>query len=66
MTPQYEEYLHSFHIPVLDTLSPDYMLFDSHGASTLKAPRDQFILQGSDYAVPSLIRCPHPRPAGAG
>jgi len=67
MTPEYKKYSREFHhIPVLDTLSPDYMLFDSHEVNTLKARKDQFIVKGSDYAIPSLIRSPHPRPSGAG
>ncbi|MHC4799553.1 MAG: glycoside hydrolase 5 family protein, partial [Planctomycetota bacterium] len=66
MTPEFEKYLQGFQIPVLDTLSPDYMLFDTRGVSTLKTPKNQFILNQNDYSAPSLIRSPHPRPSGAG
>jgi len=53
--------------PILDTLSPRYKLFESHGVSSLEPRTDQAVIgREQAYEIPGRVRSPHPRPKGSG
>ena len=54
-------------LPLMDTLSPRYKLFESHEVSTLQLRTDQAIIsQIPSYKTPDVVYSPHPRPKGSG
>jgi len=53
--------------PVLDTLSPGYKFFESHGVSSLAPRADQAVVgRGLAYETSGKVYSSHPRPKGSG
>ncbi|MGB9586586.1 MAG: hypothetical protein ACPL7O_00250, partial [Armatimonadota bacterium] len=65
-TAEYEEYLRTKDVPVLDTLSPDYKVFRVTNAVALQPRTDQFLYAIGKITPAKVTYSPHPRPRGAG
>jgi hypothetical protein len=53
-------------IPALDTLSPRYKFFDSTDVARVVAAANQDVIVDAAFALPRMIRSPHPRPQAGG
>lgn len=65
-TPVYEQFATTESPPQLDTLWPSFKLFDCTGVASLATREDQLFVSATKFAVPQLIRSPHPRPRAVG
>ena len=63
---QYKEILGDVKPPALDTISPEYKLFDAGSVASLVAAADQTVLPAMNFEVPAAVRCMHPRPEASG
>lgn len=66
MTDGHKELLTATNLPKMDTLCPQYKMFECRDVATLIGRDDQVIIDRGGFENASMIRSPHPRPRGGG